>query len=112
VRRLNAIMNLVRGLRRLWVVVTVCWLMYSTWSFRQHCYTARPQYSHDLFFECSWPHHYYSAVELLLSVFLVPVVLFVMGLVGLWVGRWVLRGFGTSGDPETASGRDLNVESR
>jgi hypothetical protein len=105
-------MNIARGLRRLWVVVTVSWLMYCAWSYQAHCQIARPQYSHDWFFECSGgDRHYYSAIELCFWVFLVPVLLFIMGLVALWVGGWVVRGFGMAGDTQSAPKPDLNIES-
>ena len=94
-------MNTARGLRRLWVVATVVWLIHSAWFYHVHCQIARPQYSHDWFFECSGgEQHYYSAAELLFPIFLVPVLLFILGLIALWVVRWVVRGFGIAGDPK------------
>ena len=98
--------NLARGVRRIWVIGTALWIPYSIYHYRITC----SFYFYPKFIRCPSLHgdidyttnQYYVQyfMTLIEKAIGVPILVFVLGTVVLWVGRWVAKGFRPS-QPQT-----------
>jgi len=91
-------MNLPRGLRRAWLVATILWVVYWLGYYFVGCkyYPAGVVANAFPYTQC-YNVSYYTYIELfaaiLKSMIGIPVLVFVLGAVVLWVGPWIAKGF-------------------
>ena len=94
--------NHARGLRRAWLVGSLFWIIYWSWRYCRYCHHDFPEYF--LCYVGGGPSTYYTTerfyTELPEFVIGAPVLIFLLGAVALWIGRWVANGFRPA-EPQT-----------
>jgi hypothetical protein len=87
--------NLVRGLRRAWLIGSLLWIIYWSWHYYDACLRDSSEYFWCYFNGISPTYytHEHFFTELLEFAIGTPVLVFILGAVALWIGRWVAKGF-------------------
>jgi hypothetical protein len=85
------------GLRRMWLVSAVCWLIYLVQMYYRNCHFAET--TPNIFIFCSWPTGPYSVDKVGMVGYTHQDILGwltgvpIFGAVVLWGAFWILRGF-------------------
>ena len=89
--------NLARGLRRIWIAGTIPWIVYCLYHYSTKCFIYPEAIRCWSLRGNSYSYDGYTTVQyfmtLIEAAITPPVLVFVLGTVIFWVGRWIAKGF-------------------
>src|SRR5271166_142243 len=80
--------NLARGLHRTWVVCLILWVIYWTEVYDSSC-SSWDQGTIKCDFNPFHAYYFYGAGNIIEWFFGIPILIYILGAVALWAGRWV-----------------------